>query len=1031
MDSAVNQEAEARLAHAKKLLSKFQNRQTEQKEEVSSRSANNYTPEQQVSQHSNQSSTVFVNTSSLNGSLHSSRSSSFVNVDHAEPSMNAEITSLKAALAEKDKYLNETTTKLNSLHNHYVQIYEAYNKLVEQNSQQGRSEETNRQIVQLQTALAIAVQEKTALQTEVRNVKAHSKALDAELEMFRHRGITGPSTDSFKINSLMEENKKLSERVTAQAEALSDQRKENSDLEAKIVVLNQDKNDVQNRLRYVYQEKEGLQAALDQLRHELGMKEIYIRQLSKNLSDNDAGHTIEAFAEEKKRFEMEIAKNRMIIQKLTDENNGAKQYYSECLQQTKDRIRVLEDELHDLKSKHQNAETAKCYLQEELEMFRRQTQQSLVKREDGKEILQATVEPIFEDKVGKEEHEALKNSLQKLEHEFNEQAALISELNKAIAVKDEKVNELSNNLEEKSKTLQRLKEELKRDEKLNADFKSLAEQLQNERATVSRAVAQNMDLKEQLGELQDRLVEVTNRCAEQEDERQRAVAMVKNLSKRLEEMDSNGNHQASQSVDEFQKQAYDLPIVPELLEKHIESMGYLSEDHNRQLIEISKAIKRIIKKYHPHTAAEELDQLTELPDIIVNRLPSHHHQHNGTVPPPPTPKNDASTMVDQDLAKNLPSPAVLETALQTAAKEALETEEMEVNNEQHEETVEREDEDQAINENSRPESSQYIENPNYYGTPHRGNLEIPHPHPHPHYHDHQFPKVDNSDSESDSGDSDASDSDASISQADDMNGSLDHFLQNPGPGETETVKRIRKALGTAIDTHKMTELENQKLRVEIQQLVEKNKQLQYWLTHVESENESIGDYIQLYRIQREKIKEKLKEQEQNAEDWRCYSEQTKQQLIQFVSILVGTLKKSYRIHAELVDEPSKEERLEASLEEAGLVDKDHQSRVEKEEKYRSESPQERIHDSLIEAGLVDPDSPGDRHKSRREDLGPERPPGPENCAIHKLIQFLNELRESEPKPEDLKQFASLIHDAPEPFDPCLHCSECRGAMKHL
>ncbi|CAD5213217.1 unnamed protein product [Bursaphelenchus xylophilus] len=228
-------------------------------------------------------------------------------------------------------------------------------------------------------------------------------------------------------------------------------------------------------------------------------------------------------------------------------------------------------------------------------------------------------------------------------------------------------------------------EELKRDGKLNADFKSLAEQLQNERATVSRAVAQNMDLKEQLGELQDRLVEVTNRCAEQEDERQRAVAMVKNLSRRLEEMDSNG----SQSMNEVQKQAYDLPIVPELLEKHIESMGYLSEDYNRQLIDISKAIKRIIKKYHPHTAAEELDQLTELPDIIVNRLPSHHHQHNGTVPPPPTPKNDASTMVDQDLAKNLPSPAVLETALQTAAKEALETEEMEVNNEQHEKTVDK------------------------------------------------------------------------------------------------------------------------------------------------------------------------------------------------------------------------------------------------------------------------------------------------------------------------------------------------------
>lgn len=44
----------------------------------------------------------------------------------------------------------------------------------------------------------------------------------------------------------------------------------------------------------------------------------------------------------------------------------------------------------------------------------------------------------------------------------------------------------------------------------------LSEQLQNERATISRAVAQNLALKEQLKELQDKIILVTNESAAKE-----------------------------------------------------------------------------------------------------------------------------------------------------------------------------------------------------------------------------------------------------------------------------------------------------------------------------------------------------------------------------------------------------------------------------------------------------------------------------------------------------------------------------------
>ena len=67
------------------------------------------------------------------------------------------------------------------------------------------------------------------------------------------------------------------------------------------------------------------------------------------------------------------------------------------------------------------------------------------------------------------------------------------------------------------------------------DSALLSAQLQNEKATVSRAISQNMELKTQLSELQDRLVSVINESASKEDERLTAIAQVCQLRQQLEE----------------------------------------------------------------------------------------------------------------------------------------------------------------------------------------------------------------------------------------------------------------------------------------------------------------------------------------------------------------------------------------------------------------------------------------------------------------------------------------------------------------
>lgn len=57
----------------------------------------------------------------------------------------------------------------------------------------------------------------------------------------------------------------------------------------------------------------------------------------------------------------------------------------------------------------------------------------------------------------------------------------------------------------------------------------------------------------------------------------------------------------------------------------------------------------------------------------------------------------------------------------------------------------------------------------------------------------------------------------------------------------------------------------EKLNDEYQQA---NNRLQYWLTSVESENESIGDFIELYRMQRAQIQARMTEKEEECNELR-------------------------------------------------------------------------------------------------------------------------------------------------------------------
>ncbi|EYB84048.1 hypothetical protein Y032_0323g2471 [Ancylostoma ceylanicum] len=108
------------------------------------------------------------------------------------------------------------------------------------------------------------------------------------------------------------------------------------------------------------------------------------------------------------------------------------------------------------------------------------------------------------------------------------------------SLEDQKIFEREQMVSELQMRLRLLEERSAETRASGSDLLSLSEQLQNEKATVSRAVAQNRELKEQLLETEDRLLAVTEEKLQSELARQTAEHQVKELKKRLDELTENG-----------------------------------------------------------------------------------------------------------------------------------------------------------------------------------------------------------------------------------------------------------------------------------------------------------------------------------------------------------------------------------------------------------------------------------------------------------------------------------------------------------
>uniref|UniRef100_A0A0R3RGX6 GOLGA2L5 domain-containing protein n=1 Tax=Elaeophora elaphi TaxID=1147741 RepID=A0A0R3RGX6_9BILA len=557
--------------------------------------------------------------------------------------------------------------------------------------------------------------------------------------------------------------------------------------------------------------------------------------------------------------------------------------------------------------------------------------------------------------VNSVELQKMQNELTEAVNDHQRAKQLIEELKAKLMNKEQEVLTLSSALnDEKLKLMKRttelalVEESLSRarsiaeeQQKHTEEALSLSEQLQNEKATVSRAIAQNRELKEQLIELQDKLIMVTQESMERESGRLSALHLVGQLRNEL-------NRLSGQSFDGKNVDSLIVPIM-------------LNGDAYQQ------------QQQHIQVDSRDRDETISTPSV--------------------------SECYDRDMSLSRTEDTHAHTEVELAnvrmVLDELRLDHRRVmqENEELRRIMEQNSEDENQN-NIHVELGQAVERINTLSAENeqlRNNVTM------------LQEKLNNA--------SFSSNITPSSSQCDTM---------SPVWSNGDVVKQLEVS---SIKEKPLawTELEARFTRAmhQVADLAEEKERLQHIVMQLETENDTIGDYVTLYQHQRKKINERIREREQAVAKLSFEKEQMQQKLNELQKILINLLSKKGLLRIYGHEKGTLNNRngspIFCSHGTENEFCADEEIAVNNSKLLVPSSPDSCI-DVSSEFGSLkhDPDIP--RNKMKENVLEDN---ADDDVGVQRILDLISEL-------QDLERTRTLA-----PCSPNLHCSECRGKLINL
>ncbi|XP_078184796.1 golgin subfamily A member 2 isoform X2 [Callithrix jacchus] len=411
-----------------------------------------------------------------------------------------------------NKQLNVTIEKLKQQNQEITDQLEEEKK--ECHQKQGALREQLQ--VHIQT-IGILVSEKAELQTALahtqhaaRQKEGESEDLASRLQYSRRRvgelerALSAVSTQQKKADRY---NKELTKERDALRLELYKNTQSNEDLK-------QEKSELEEKLRVLVTEKAGMQLNLEELQKKLEMTELLLQQFSSQCEAPDANQQLQQAIEERAQLEAHLGQVMESVRQLQMERDkyaenlkGESAMWRQRMQQVSEQVHTLREEKERSMSQVQELETSLAELRNQ--MAEPPPPEPPAGPSEVEQQLQAEAEHL------RKELESLAGQLQ-AQVQDNEG---LSRLNRE---QEERLLEL-----ERAAELWGEQAEARR---------QILETMQNDRTTISRALSQNRELKEQLAELQSGFVKLTNENMEITSALQSEQHVKKELGKKLGEL---------------------------------------------------------------------------------------------------------------------------------------------------------------------------------------------------------------------------------------------------------------------------------------------------------------------------------------------------------------------------------------------------------------------------------------------------------------------------------------------------------------
>ncbi|OBS69254.1 hypothetical protein A6R68_02164, partial [Neotoma lepida] len=418
---------------------------------------------------------------------------------------------LNGLVSESTSYINGeglTSSNMKELENRYQELAVALDssyvtnkqlsstieELEKRDYQQKLAKEQGALREQLQVhiqTIGILVSEKAELQTALAHTQqaARQKAGESEDLASRLQSSRQRVGELERTLSTVSTQQKQTDRVQTQLLYLQ----YNKDLTKERDALKLDKNnedlrqqnsELEEKLRVLVAEKAAAQLGLEELQKKLEMSELLLQQFSSQSEASDSNQQLQHAMEERAQLETHVDQLMESLKQLQMERDQ----YAENLKgesaMWQQRIQQMAEQVHTLKEEKEHRESQVQELETSLAELRSQMEEP----------------PPPKPPAGPSEvEERLQGEVEQLQKELEN---LMGQL-KAQVQDNESLSLLNREQEER---LLELEQAAERWSEQAEERKQILESMQSDRTTISRALSQNRELKEQLAELQNGFV---------------------------------------------------------------------------------------------------------------------------------------------------------------------------------------------------------------------------------------------------------------------------------------------------------------------------------------------------------------------------------------------------------------------------------------------------------------------------------------------------------------------------------------------